>query len=136
MAHEGEVLHQVERLRYGWDKASVEARVLWMKELYRQSAEDSQGLFVQALVGGERGEPMVELRWDDKLLQWTPEQAVEHALQLIACAEAALHDAFLLHYLESRVGVDRERGLLVLLEMRAWRQRRAELPEDPEGVTG
>jgi hypothetical protein len=46
-----------------------------MRELYYQSAEGPDGLYVQALVGGETGEPMVELRWDDTLVQWSPEQA-------------------------------------------------------------
>ncbi len=51
-------------------------------------------------------------------------------------AESATQDAFLLRYLESRVGTDRQGAMTVMVEMRAWRQRRAELPEDPEGRTG
>jgi len=126
----------LERLHDAWDKASVEARVAFLKGIYQRSAEGSGVLEVQALVGGERGEPMVELRWDDKILQWSPETAIQHAVGVIEAAEGALHDAFFVGFVERRIGGTREQAMQMLLEMRAWRQRRAELPENPTGPTG
>jgi len=126
----------LERLNYAWDKASVEARVAFIKGMYRRSAEGSGVLEVQALVGGERGEPMVELRWDDQILQWSPEDAVQHGVQVIEAAEAACHDAWFMAFMRERLDATPAQAGQMLLEMRAWRQRRAELPEEPDGVTG
>jgi hypothetical protein len=124
------------RLRYAWEKATVEERKAFLQEIYQRSAEGSGVVEVQSAVGGTRLEPFVELRWDDKLLQWAPETAIQHAVGVIEAAEGALHDAFFARFIEERIGGTREQAMQVLLEMRAWRQRRAELPEDPAGVTG
>ena len=126
----------LERLTDAWDKATVEARVAFLRGLYERSAEGSGAVEVQALVGGARGEPMIELRWDDKILQWSPADAQQHAMQVLGAAEAAVHDAWVVAFLQERLGGTREQARMMLLELRAWRQRRAGLPEDPEGVTG
>jgi len=126
----------LERLNYAWGRADIEARSAFLRGLYNRSAEGNQVLEVQALVGSARGEPMVELRWEDKILQWDPEQAIEHGVGCIEAAEAALHDAWFASFIKQRVGLGIEEVGAMLLELRAWRQRRNELPEDPEGVTG
>jgi hypothetical protein len=114
----------------------VEARVTFMRELYGRSAEGADVVEVQALIGWATGEPLVELRWHDQILQWSPEAAIAHALGLVEAAEAARHDAWFAQFVQQRIGATREHVMQMLLDMRAWRQRRAELPEDPEGVTG
>jgi hypothetical protein len=121
----------LERLQHTWAKATVGEHTRFPKAMYRHNT--GQTIEMRALVGYATAEPMVELRWDHKLLQWAPETAVPHALQVIECAEALLHVAFFVKFLEQRLGATREHGMHVLLELRAWRQRRAELPEDPVG---
>ena len=51
-------------------------------------------------------------------------------------ASAAEADAFLMSFVQGRVGTSGEQAASILVEFRAWRQRRAELPEDHEGRTG
>jgi hypothetical protein len=124
------------RLNDAWNTADTAARVAFLQGIYRRSAEGSGVLDVQALVGGASGEPMVELRWDDKLLQWSPEETRQHAMILLEAAEAAVHDGWFAAFVQERLEGTREQAMGMLLEMRAWRQRRAELPEDPQGYTG
>jgi hypothetical protein len=133
---ETDVGHETARLREAWEQASVPARVAFMRGLYQRSAEGAGRVEVQGMVGGERGEPLVELRWDDKILQWSPEDAIQHGVHVIEAAEAATHDAWFMAFITNRLQGTREQAGAMLLEMWAWRQRRAELPEDPDGVTG
>jgi hypothetical protein len=47
-----------------------------------------------------------------------------------------MYDTFLRHFLEEKLAADRERAMRVIMEMRAWRQRRNGRPEAPEGHAG
>jgi hypothetical protein len=47
-----------------------------------------------------------------------------------------MHDAFLRRFLGEKLDADRRRAMRGIMEMRAWRQRRNRLPEDPEGHPG
>ena len=125
----------VERLKYAWHKATVPERVAFLKEVYGPGGGD-QVIDIRAGVGGETLEPFVLLQWEDRAFQLSPEHAREHALKILDASEAAVHDAFLVRWVLEVVGSDRERAFALIQDLRAWRQRRAELPEDPEGMTG
>lgn len=77
--------------------------------------------------GHNTEKPFVELTYNGrKLVQMPPETAVDLAHNLMACAEAALGDAFLIEFMHTRVGLPREHIGMVLLEFREWRDKREE----------
>jgi hypothetical protein len=124
----------LERLRYAWEKASIPERAAFLREV--QGRAHGSMLEIYSQVGGESLEPFVLLQWQDRTCTLSPEDAREHALKIVDCAEAAVHDAFLVRWLLEVVGSERTQAFGLLQELRAWRQRRAEMPEDPEGLTG
>jgi len=93
----------------------------------------------RSLVSGRNLEPYVEIvmMYDDgteeKVTQWTPEQAYHHAMAVLACVEAANTDAFLLSFLTNpdKIGMPLEATGAVLQDFRAWRERRRP-PEKPQ----
>jgi len=86
----------------------------------------------RSLVSNRNLEPYVEivLMYDDgteeKVTQWTPEEAYHHAIAVLGAAEAANTDAFLLSFLvdPARIGLPLEATGPVLLDFREWRARR------------
>lgn len=64
----------------------------------------------------------VNLRFGDQRAQLTPESAREHALSILAAADAAESDAFIIDFLQKRVGLtDPEKLAAVLSDFRAFR---------------
>lgn len=71
-----------------------------------------------------KGEPFVQLLRGEKIIaQMDPGQARDHARAITEAAEAAEQDAFMLSFLQdqSKVGLDRDRALQVLMDFRAFR---------------
>jgi hypothetical protein len=99
-------------------------------------AHEGSLIVAQAMVSARTGEPQVMLTWGQQAGQLSPEEARQHAQIVMDAAAAAEADSFLFSFLVNRVQTDPPRAGQLLLEFRAWRQRRAELPEDPEGLTG
>jgi len=93
----------------------------------------------RSLVSGRNLEPYVEIVMiyndgtEEKVTQWTPEEAYHHAMAVLSCVEAANTDAFLLAFLTDpdRIGVDLEKASQVLVDFRKWRERRRP-PEKPQ----
>ncbi len=54
---------------------------------------------VQSIVSAQSGEPLVQCRVGFEQWSWAPEEARSHALALLACAEAAVHDAAMFRWL-------------------------------------
>jgi len=56
------------------------------------------------------GKPFVHYIWDSsqKKCQWTPEEAKQHALCLLQCAEAAEHDASVFGLLTKEMEFNKE----------------------------
>lgn len=70
------------------------------------------------------GEPFVQLlRGGGVIGQMSPEQARDHARAVLEAAEAAEQDAFLLGFLQTKIGTSFEEAGRVLIEFRAWRVR-------------
>lgn len=56
--------------------------------------------------------------------QMSPEEAIDLAHNLLACAEAALTDAFLIGFFRKVIGNDDQAVAGLLLEFRDWREKR------------
>ena len=84
----------------------------------------------RSLVSGRNLEPYVEivLMYDDgteeKVTQWTPAEAYNHAMAVLGCVEAANTDAFMVAFLTEKIGVPLEQIGGVLRDFREWRERR------------
>jgi len=89
-------------------------------------------IHARSLVSGRNLEPYVEivLLYDDgseeRVTQWTPEEAYHHAMVVLGCVEAANTDAFLLAFLTDpeKIGMDLNQSGEVLQDFRKWRERR------------
>lgn len=60
--------------------------------------------------------------------QMSPEEAIDLAHNLLACAEAAVTDAFLIGFFRKVVGTDDQVVTGLLLEFRQWREQRGGKP--------
>jgi len=67
------------------------------------------------------GKPSVQLRWGDMGGQLTPEEARNHALAVLECAEAAIHDAAMVRWLVEKSEVPLEGAYQALFELRRFR---------------
>ena len=85
----------------------------------------------RSLVSSRNLEPYVDIVmiYDDgteeKVTQWTPEEAYHHAMAVLGCVEAANTDAFLVSFLtDPTVGMELNKAMRVLIDFRKWRERR------------
>ena len=56
-------------------------------------------LLINTIVSGRNQEPYVQIMLDGKMAQLSPAEAQSFALQLMTAAEAAIGDAFLVHFM-------------------------------------
>jgi hypothetical protein len=72
-----------------------------------------------------KGEPFIQLFQDNEIIcQLTPEQARDHAKNILEATEASEQDAFMLNFLQEKVGLDVGRAMQVIVDFRAWREAR------------
>jgi hypothetical protein len=72
------------------------------------------------------GEPFVQLlRGTEVICQMSPEQARDHGHATIEAAEAAEQDAFMVNFMQTKVGLDLERAMMVLVDFRRYRVERS-----------
>ena len=81
------------------------------------------------------GDPFVQLLLDEEIIaQLSPEQARDHARAITEAAEAAEQDAFIMEFMQKRVGLDFNRAANVLVDLRNYRSERtgkSQGPRDP-----
>jgi hypothetical protein len=71
----------------------------------------------------KKGEAFVQLfHNDDIICQLTPEQARDHAKNILEAAEASEQDAFMLHFFTTQVGADLQHALQIIVQFRKWRE--------------
>lgn len=75
----------------------------------------------------QEGKPFVRYTWqlgeEEKMVcQWTPEEAKQHALGLLKCAEAADHDAAVFSMLINGMEFDLESAAKFIAELRNHRR--------------
>jgi len=73
----------------------------------------------------KHGEPFVQLLLDGEVIcQLTPEQARDHAKNMLEATEASEQDAFMLGFMQTKVGLDLEPAMQVIIDFRKWRESR------------
>ena len=78
-------------------------------------------IYVETMVASRTLAPAVVLRWNDADCQMTPDEARQHGLKILAAADAAESDAFLVQYFATfAVGDDLAQ---ILKEFRAFREK-------------
>lgn len=83
----------------------------------------------------KNGEPFVQLLLDEEpISQFTPEEARNFGQLFMETAEAAEQDAFMVDFMQKRVGVDFELVMQVIVDFRQWREARGKKgpPSDPK----
>jgi hypothetical protein len=79
-------------------------------------------MIVQSVVSNNSGDPYVQCRVGGFRWQWTPEEARQHAHQVLASAEAATHDAAMVRWMTlGGLAVSRETALQSLGDLRRFR---------------
>jgi hypothetical protein len=72
------------------------------------------------------GEPFVQLILGEKIIaQQSPEMAREHALAVLAAAEAAEQDAFLVHWVKTVLHQDENIAGHILVDFRNYRREQS-----------
>jgi hypothetical protein len=73
----------------------------------------------------KHGEPFVQLLMDDAVIcQLSPEEARDHAKNIIEATEASEQDAFMLSFMQQKVGLDVGKAMQVIVDFRKWREER------------
>lgn len=65
--------------------------------------------------------PLVQLRWGDLKCQLSPQEARQHALGILECAEAAMHDTALVGFLTHDAGIDITAAVVTIGRLRKYR---------------
>lgn len=84
--------------------------------------EPDDTIWIETMVASRTGEPCVVLRWYDHSGQLTPAEAREHAMKVLAAADAAESDAFLVQFMAQKIGVDKPQQAMMLQEFRKFRE--------------
>lgn len=78
------------------------------------------------------GEPFVQLLQDEQIIaQMSPEMARDHARAITEAAEAAEQDAFIVEFMQQRVGLDFDSAAKVLVDLRNFRAERTGKSQGP-----
>lgn len=77
-------------------------------------------------VNAADSQPVVEFRWGDQVGELTPDEARAHALKILAAADAAESDAFMVGFLRNEVGASLQGAAGLLQEFRVYRNSRKE----------
>jgi hypothetical protein len=73
----------------------------------------------------KHGEPFVQLLMDDAVIcQLSPEEARDHAKNILEATEASEQDAFMLSFMQEKVGLDVGKAMQVIVDFRKWREAR------------
>jgi hypothetical protein len=71
----------------------------------------------------KHGEPFIQLLMDDDVIcQLSPEEARDHAKNILEATEASEQDAFMLEFMQQRVGLDVQRAMQIIVNFRKWRE--------------
>jgi hypothetical protein len=99
-----------------------ETFTLFVSAMRQEEGMPQGDILVESTVSHRTLEPLVTLRWGLMRGQLSPDEARAHALLILEAAEAAQSDAFLVHFLKTKIGVQEiEKIAMVLSDMRAYR---------------
>lgn len=77
-------------------------------------------ILMQSIVS-TTGQASVQLKWGDMSGQLTVEAARDHAMHVLECAEAAIHDAAMVRWLVEKTEMPLENAYEILYELRKFR---------------
>lgn len=80
--------------------------------------------YITSGYGYNNKEPFVQMQCPDPVVQMSPENARDLALNLLQAAEAANSDAFLLEFMTRAVEVSEAEAGVWLIEFRKWREQK------------
>lgn len=89
-----------------------------------ESGGNDTELSISSMVSGRTGEPLICLEWGTMKGTLTPEQSIEHALHVLEVATGSWADAFLMKFLQQKVGAELSQAVGVLRDFRAFREDR------------
>jgi hypothetical protein len=89
--------------------------------------KESDGMInVSSIVSHATGEAVIQFTWGEKRAQLTVEEARQHALGVLECAEAGETDAFIVEFFHKELGMAMEKAIEVLRTFRTYRETRRE----------
>lgn len=77
----------------------------------------------EAIYGARTKRPLVKINWGDKETVMSTKDAKKLAFDLLDVAHAADGDAFLVHYMQNKVGLSDDNAFKVLIDFRDERVR-------------
>lgn len=88
--------------------------------------------FVSSGFGGRTQKPFVQIviKAADYMVQMSPAEARDLAVNLLHCADAAESDGFLVSFLRQRIGAKDSQVVQVLEDFRKWREEQANYDTD------
>jgi hypothetical protein len=81
-------------------------------------------IWVSSLVSRTTREGVLEFTWGENRAQLSCQEAREHALGILECAEAAESDSFLVHFLMQELGLEFEKAVQIMASFRTYREQR------------
>ena len=88
--------------------------------------KDDEVIHFESGVSQRTGEPFIHMHWGENHGQLNPQEAMEHAFNVMRTVEASYSDAFLVAFLTEKLDVPTEKALPILMEFRAYRAALAE----------
>lgn len=88
-------------------------------------------IHAESFVSNKDHEGYVRLEWGKQKGKLNPAEARMFAMTILACAEAAESDAFLINFLMQKVEMDFERAILIMRDFREYRDKQAEKQTPP-----
>jgi hypothetical protein len=101
--------------------AALEQRVRELEHLLSQQLRSSENLWMESGVSARTSEPFIHMRWGDQSGQLSANQAREHALHMLECADGAEFDAAFVKWAQDDFGLEHERAVMILGELRKHR---------------
>jgi hypothetical protein len=125
---------ELQALARAWDGASGEARHTFMIARYReQGAGGESTIQIMGQVNATDLSPGVQMVWEGRVVQWTPDEAVRHAMNILEVTVGAEGDAFLMQFVTERLGADKGKAAQLLQDFRRWRDEQGRRQATQEG---
>jgi len=87
--------------------------------------QDDGMINVSSIVSATTGEAVIQFTWGEKRAQLTVDEARQHALGVLECAEAGETDAFIVEFFHKELGMEMQKAVEVLRMFRSYREARS-----------
>jgi hypothetical protein len=122
------------RLEHAWREASGDVRRAFLQARYReQGAAGESTIQIMGQVNATDLSPGVQMAWEGRVVQWTPEAAIRHAMSILEVTVGAEGDAFLMQFVTERLQAPKEKAAQLLMDFRRWRDAQGRKQAVKEG---